>query len=55
MSEHRSIEDWLELSDFRESNPLDEKGKKRVRTNVKREIGWMPPHPPLLVIFSQPA
>jgi hypothetical protein len=39
MSEHKSIEDWLELSDFRESNPLDEKGKKRVRTNVKGEIG----------------
>lgn len=31
MSEHKTIEDWLELSEeFRESNPLDKKGKRRV-------------------------
>ena len=31
MTEHRTIEDWLELSDeFKESNPFDAKGKRRV-------------------------
>jgi hypothetical protein len=35
MSEHKTIEDWLELSEeFKESNPFDSKGKKRVRPQV---------------------
>jgi len=29
LSEHKSIEDWLELE--QDSNPLDNKGKRRVR------------------------
>jgi hypothetical protein len=32
MSDHKTIEDWLELSEeFKESNPLDKMGKRRVR------------------------
>ena len=30
VEQHKTIDDWLELSEFKESNPLDEKGKRRV-------------------------